>query len=571
MTEDNREPGFGEVLLDRRSLLGMASLLALGGCAKCTLPAIRTIGRPVSDAHAHYFNASDLPVRGFLRHVIAPAWFPRLPGIALALGDLAGELAKRLSLTARREIRRLGPGELLGSDGPDAAEFGREAAAYQEQVINSRGFVLLADRKPETTLADSHFQLALILGVVRLRGEGPSERSYFSNGVDIDAATYAQIAGSETFPGDQSRGPGIPEPYRSWVSGDAAIDVKTIIRWVFLMCQPRCRHVLAYNAVITSKEAQVGDAANLLVDYDAWLGDGPLAGSDHAHQVAFWTRYADVTRPIAGATRLHSFAGFCPLKDTEERLDRLPSTLDRMKPWISAGRAGTGSHRIAGFKLYPPMGFRPDRNKGLVLPAGRAGDVVRARWEDRPWNLTEIGDRLDASLETFFQYCAAEDVPIIAHAAMSNGSMAGANEMAAPLHWLERAKMVAAYGTHPLRICLGHFDMYGFNNMVLAEALKMNRDPKLQTNIFFDVSYDNDILAENPGGLLDALARVCREAGDEGDYIMFGSDWIMLGQQRNAPQYLKTLYGAASTHRFWQDKVDKLFRSNFLRFLNVKS
>src|SRR3546814_2417887 len=67
-----------------------------GSRARCMSPTpIRAApSRPVSDAHAHFFNASDLPVRSFLRNVIAPAWFPDLPGIALALGDLAGELAR---------------------------------------------------------------------------------------------------------------------------------------------------------------------------------------------------------------------------------------------------------------------------------------------------------------------------------------------------------------------------------------------------------------------------------------------------------------------------------------------
>src|SRR3546814_17060125 len=103
----------------------------------------------------------------------------------------------------------------------------------------------------------------------------------------------------------------------------------------------------------------------------------------------------------------------------------------------SVGRA---AHRIAGFKLYPPMGFRPDTNKGLILPKGRAGDIVRKRWGDREWNLDEIGDRLDASLDSFFRYCAAEDIPVIAYAAMSNGSMAGADNLEAPSHWLQCAK-----------------------------------------------------------------------------------------------------------------------------------
>lgn len=541
----------------------------LGSCTHCRLPLPRQIARPVSDAHAHFFNASDLPVRSFLRNVIAPAWFPDLPGIALALGDLAGELAKRLSMTAKSEIASLGPGALLGRDGPAPEKFGREAARIQERAINDRGLVDVSRRDAQTNLGDSHLLLALILGAVRIRGGGAQEAG--GQAVDVDPAIYVGIARAERSAGtaDVARHP-VPEPYRNWLESASSIDVESIIRWIFLMCQPRCTHVLRYNEVIAADDVRVSHAANLLVDYDAWLGDGPLKGSDHVHQVAFWTRYDDAARAVEGATRLHSFAGFCPLKHAEESLlGADPSTLERMKSWIAAGRSGgPAAHRIAGFKLYPPMGFRPDTNKGLILPKGRAGDIVRKRWGDREWNLDEIGDRLDASLDSFFRYCAAEDIPVIAHAAMSNGSMTGADAMAAPLHWLERAKTVATYGRSALRICLGHFDMDAFNDLVLAEALKMNRDPVLRTNIYFDLSYDNSILAGTPDRLLDDLARICREVGDEGDYIMFGSDWIMLGQQPAAPQYLTMLYGAASAHPFWGTKVDKLFRLNFLTFLN---
>jgi len=558
--------------MNRRNFFAGASLFALAGCTKCKLPPIRPVEGAISDAHAHFFNASDLPVRGFLRHVIAPAWFPNLPGIALALGDLAGELAKRLSITARSELQRLGPGTLLGQDGPDANMFGREAAGYQEKIINARGFVSLATRSPETNLGDSHLLLAILLGVAEFPRITGSERDAFGNGIAIDEQLYAEIADEDARSGDARPNRPVPEAYRHWAER-GSVDVKSIIRWVFLMCKSRCAHVLKYNEVVRTPALQASDVANLLVDYDAWLSDGPLTGSGHADQVRYWTRYADVTNSIEGATRLHTFAGFCPLKAAEEQLrGATESTLERMKPWVAAGRGGDGAatHRIVGFKLYPPMGFRPDTNAGLVLPDGRAASGIQERWSSEKWPLSEIGNRLDTALDQFFRFCAESDVPIITHAAMSNGSMAGADQMAAPLHWLERAKMVASYGMHPLRVSLGHFDMYGFNNMVLEEALRMNRDPRLRTNIFFDLSYDEDILAGSPVKLLDDLATSCQKAGDDGDYVMFGTDWIMLGQQRNAPRYLGTLRDAASAHGFWRDRSEKLFRTNFLRFLNLR-
>lgn len=560
--------------MDRRSFFAAAGLSALAGCTTCRLPLPRQVAGSVSDAHAHFFNASDLPVGGFLRHVIAPVWFKDLPGIVLALGDLAGELAKRFSVTARAEIAQLGSGTLSGNDGPDADTFARTAARYQEQLIKARGYVPLAARTPDTNRADSHLQLALLLGAVRFRRAAASERATFRSGVEIDPAVYSDIVLENPSAGETgASADAVPALYRDW-AGSAGPDLKTLIRWVFLMCRSRCAHVLQYVEVIQAPGVQVRDAANLLVDYDAWLSDRPLAGSAHSEQVRYWTRYADVTQAIEGAPRLHTFAGFCPLKDAEEGLaGALESSLDRMKAWVLADRDGEAgaSHRIAGFKLYPPMGFRPDRNVDFFLPQGRAADGIRARWIRKGWDLAQLGKRIDDSLDRLFRFCAERDVPIITHAAMSNGAMAGADQKAAPLHWLDRAKIVAGYGLYPLRVSLGHFDMGGFNNLVLEAALRMNRNPSLRTNIFFDLSYDESILAGNPGGLLNDLARCCKNANDDGDYIMFGSDWIMLGQQRNAPHYLTTLYQAASTHPFWGDKVEKLFRSNFQRFLNRPS
>src|SRR3546814_7074914 len=71
-----------------------------------------------------------------------------------------------------------------------------------------------------------------------------------------------------------------------------------------------------------------------------------------------------------------------------------------------------------------------------------------------------------------------------------------------------RCALVTGVQTCALPI-FGHFDMDAFNDLVLAEALKMNRDPVLRTNIYFDLSYDNSILAGKIGRA-SCRERVCQ-------------------------------------------------------------
>ncbi|HSI19817.1 MAG TPA: hypothetical protein VK980_18765, partial [Sphingomonas sp.] len=113
---------------DRRTLLLSAGGLTLGGCVHCTFPAPSQTAEQVSDAHAHFFNVTDLPVAGFAKFVLIPRHFPNFPDFAYALVDIIAWLAKAFSLSADAEARQLGAGTLSGSGMVGPADFGREAA-----------------------------------------------------------------------------------------------------------------------------------------------------------------------------------------------------------------------------------------------------------------------------------------------------------------------------------------------------------------------------------------------------------------------------------------------------------
>ncbi len=558
-------------MIDRRSFLASASAFGLAGCVTCEIPERDVSGRHLADSHVHFFNASDLPVGNFLKFVIVPYYISNPADIVLALADLGGFLAKRLSVSASAELARLGAGELFGSK-VDEAKFADEAADYQERQIDARNRrAAVSQLDPETDVAESHYRLARLLGAVAEmrtndRGEPLPAR--------VDPEPYRRIAAS----GPPLRHPphGLDEDMAALADAPDTVDleeVKAVLRWIYDMLQSRCRHVRQYLDTVKITSGQTLDAINLLVDYDKWLDEEPLANSSHADQVRFWTRYKSVAQTTIGALRVHTFAGFDPLKDVEERRgDGANRTFARLQDWVREGRkpGSTATHRIAGFKVYPPMGFSPHRNAGRKLPNERAGARVNTRWDARNWPTAQLGAEIDASLDEFFRFCTLEDVPIMTHARESQGSMPGADFLAAPVLWLARAEETRGYGSahRPLRVCLGHFDMRNGDDSVLRRALAMNEAG--DANFYFDLSYDPRILNGEADRLLSELGEICAEFEHGDEHILFGSDWIMLGQQAAAGRYFQAVYDAAGrAGSFWETRRDKLFRQNLLGFLDL--
>ncbi len=509
--------------------------------------------------------------------MIIPQELPGFPKIALALVDFIGALAKIFTISASREIKQIGNDQLLKSGGNvEPEEFAAKGAKLIEEQIADRGSLAFNKRDPETNLGDSYFYLASILDLGKANsGQKPNTAStsredvIYRRFLNIDERKLQAIA----VDGESASSQGSfliesDEPsIKAWAQRDAS-EIKAIIKWAFVMLQSRCSHVLRYLRTVSTADTESSDVANILVDYDRWLGEGPASGSRHADQVAFWTRFADVSRRVGNTFRPHTFAGYDPLKHTEDRkeLQAGQAHFDVMKQWVVNGQDpdSPASHKIAGFKLYPPMGFSPHKNADLEPSRERAGKIVRRRWRDKGWNISKFGRDIDAALDEFFQYCAAEDTPIIAHGRESNGASPMSKFFGDPLFWVDRAEIVASYGTNPLRLSIGHFDLRGNDAEALDKLLAMN--VKKTANVFFDLSYDPNILGNNAAYLL----RQFETRGEAiSDFLMFGSDWIMLGQEKNANAYLEHLHKAVAGIDFWTKHKDKLLRTNFHRFIGL--
>ncbi len=157
------------------------------------------------------------------------------------------------------------------------------------------------------------------------------------------------------------------------------------------------------------------------------------------------------------------------------------------------------------------------------------------------------------------------------HGRESNIAFDQHGDDAAPYHWLDLVlRLTPTSSSRSLRLCIGHFDMFSCpekptDHQVLREALLLNRESRAR--VYFDIGFDDRILVGEGEALLKEIADVCIAAGDNGDYILFGTDWIMLANQGNANRYLALAQAAAARVPFWQTRLDKLFSANLDRFL----
>lgn len=295
--------------------------------------------------------------------------------------------------------------------------------------------------------------------------------------------------------------------------------------------------------------------------------DCPTSGSEQALQVAFWTRYA---RAASRRLRIETFAGYDPLRHAIEMRRNERRYFADLAAWAVA--PPDADRRVAGFKLYPPMGFRVWKNEPLPSPnPGRAAENVRKLWtEDHGWPLEALPGALDAALDELFLFTTRHDIPLLAHGRDSNGAYPGASENAHPVYWLKRAReLPPTAGRSPLRACIAHYrDEFDMLNHV-QEILDLNLSGG--ANIFFDVAFEEEVI-EQPGGadaLLRQLERLCADREGAENYFLFGTDWIMLGQLPGYDRYVGAVDEAIGRSKFWKDKRAKLLGDNLRSFLKL--
>lgn len=594
--------------LGRRQFIAGAGATMLGGCVCCRdqlAEPWQSAHHAISDVHAHFFNLSDLPTKNFVTHVLVPNRMPERQDTWAAISDLA-DWWKDWAPTIAEERRILA---LPFSDASDLEVGERDFSNRLADRINRyAGFVPgeagFAPAEAEPALAASYRALAAALAGDA--GTAPSAPR------PLDPARIeAELSGRRAAPArfaEESEVDPCSVERKACIAGDSCDEPRptegmqldeywNLIRWVFEMLQGRCNHLLAYLRRMRSHEAGPVWRPRLvvhhLVDYDRWLDEEPASGSGHEAQIEFWS---DFGGRAADEIELFTFAGYDPLRHAEERiLTGGAASFRRLQAHFDATR-------IKGFKLYPPMGFKPSGNVSAdyQLPAGasghaarRARGIVGRRWRTNPLLAGEdLGGRLNEALAEFFDFCVDRDAPILSHAIRGNQADCCFGQRAHPRHWLDLFAREPRY--RRLRICLGHFVSDAACFVKAMEANERDRHavpPDIvwalhgthrllemsaagEANVYVDISYLDEILKKSDSAarafsvrFFQALRTYCSLYDPRCERLLFGTDWIVLGWEREPERYVDLVrHGMAGAD--WPEEWQRnLLHDNMRRFL----
>jgi predicted TIM-barrel fold metal-dependent hydrolase len=486
----------------------------------------RRSGVPIVDVHAHFFNASDVPVRGFLQDCLGHRQSLVVRQLIKALAKLAERLAANAPTAADElaSLRSFMP-EVRGAASPVRAVQARAAIERQE-----------AARRVRDVIRGSEFERLYRT----LHNASPDRRGPVRTGPLSPDEILGVLNDSEE-PSAPGAGRRALAPVSSQSNADAADGLLGFLNY---MLSARWMNIQTYMKAFTTGTNAFGVDAVLgsLVDFDHWLAAAPRSAQED--QITLHGRLRELHggyfRPVVA-----------------------------YNPWTDIVQQGAALARVLtacaqGFvavKIYPPIGFRPSGNSTIAANTRKP----------RP-NLQQ----LDRVLETFFDSCAERGLPVIAHTAHSNGRDDAHDDFGGPEGWEALLRRYATAAKSPI-VDLGHFGGANETSWTADFADLMRRQPQIQ--MYGDLGFW-DALACGAGSTTecsaarDRLKRVLAVGvGTQtvADRTMFGTDWLMLAQVKRWPDYPANLRAALGM-LVDDTTVEKIFGGNAVRcFQGVSS
>ncbi len=510
--------------------------LALPACTPPLKPLPPPSGLPdVSiDIHAHIFNATDIPIPGFLDQVFlrspetpvgenfAPRALIRLVTEILLLAvSTAGEERDRLPQPAKSTAA------LIAQDKANVAQGIRNYAAGGQAALRASSV------RSSVEVSED----AQLLGELnRLANRGVFlQRSRSDLGLAVADAVFDE--------------PAMPvAALRSAGGGDDPSLAQTL-RWAALLTRDR-RDILDtligfYGLNAGEQDGEVRGISAFspsLVDFEYWFTERAQTRlSSQQDQLDVMSRLALLER----RTVLLNFAPFCPLRAAVDG--------DSVHRHI---RNAIFRQGFVGVKIYPPMGFKPignSSNQGLM------GGFRKAS-----------GTAIDRELRKMYRWCNDNGVPIKSHGnnSLAAGECTGQN--AAPDLW---ARVLQDYGD--LRINIAHFG--GFEELTPTDECT---DPppyeeraaeliSAYPNAYVDLGYWSEITGTNRPGtaVLNRVRALVEKNSALAERIMYGSDYTMIGRERQHNAYLRDV--AAAIDGISGLSRDAIFALNPQRFLGL--
>ena len=504
----------------RRDILktALASGIAYGlyGCShydkKESIPNLPE-SQIVIDTHCHVFNAADLPVEGFVRHVVLGDL--EMLGAATLAGIIIQAISDAFAPGYDEEKARLeaklGDNDQLTTSLVSTwkIEDDNRDKTYKDIVNKSINEI---NRRVENNLFLSSDELDFIKEVRKEAGVGETQLL------------------------------GVIDWYEKLTTAVDAYNVLVTIGRYLLWGIKMVRYRYKQINDIRSTYSQVKLFTPALVDFDHWL----YPENENSSRVSIEEQmdlYVLLNRLYKGS--VHPFVAFDPLRDVETDGE----TLNKLKDII----ANKGA---IGVKIYPPMGFRVYENDGEEFCDS---------------NISNLGNKLDQSLWNLYEYCEINEVPILAHTANTNtnGRCENYKNRANPIYW-----KIVLDNFNNLRINLGHFathDLPG-NDWSLTIRELMIKYP----NVYADLSHIEDLSYDAYdkkffNALQDFISGV-----DKPDQLkiqarlLYGSDWIMLAKEKISKNYFRHMLNQFDAY-FTLEIRNQFIGENAVNYLGLKS
>lgn len=499
----------------RRKVIQAALALAAAPAAAAACPAPRAPAKPIGptgllplaparvqpktlplafDVHAHLFNASDVPVAGYLAGPVAHSWPPLLRNAARTAAPFVERLAQRFPISCGEEMDEL-----------------------RKLLTQARGMVPAMAAETLRSQVDANAQARLGEIEAVLVRELP--RSTFGRALDeADRRSRAAVglaAAARPLSRDPERigqalrsGRAGPVPDAATKSGQAALggDAAGVLAFVGNMLSLRHHNLRSFQRGYTETDSAFGIDACFasLVDFDYWLGCDRTASSMR-DQVLLHEQLA-----LLSGGYVLPVAPYNPWTDIERDGESL-----RTVQWA------VREHGFVGVKIYPPMGFQPLGNEKIDSRRRRPSLA-----------------QLDRRLEALYAWCEAEQVPVMAHTGHSMGRDNAHDGLSAPVWW---DRVVSRFPG--LRVNAGHFggDYHAGSEDWPRQFVKLmgtERGSRFYADLgFADGLFDpkSKAYARTAGFLAGSVAG--NGSASVHSRIMYGSDWLMLSRLPRWAEY----------------------------------
>lgn len=474
------------------------------------------------DTHAHFFNASDVTVKGYLQGPVAHAaggdagrLMKLLAPLAEALGALAPTAKDEHEYLARLSLRA----DLLTAaemEQVQAAELAQHRRHQSEQF-----FDLLKTPRGRPFLEEYERIRARRNAAALATGEPPMIE------LAKDALVQAMAVG-EAPRSALERQRSLPGKGGTYAEGTLA--------FVGYMLSYRWANLRSYYHAFSGHDGSLGvdHVLGALVDFDRWLDCPPH--SAHEDQMRLHQRMSELSQGY-----MLPLIGYNPWTDVAEN----GRSLELVKEAVE-------KHKFVGVKIYPPNGFRPWGNTsaqdGFGLPSHEA---------------------INARLKVFWDTCLKLGVPVMAHANHSMGKDNAHDALGGPEGW---EALLDAYPGESTRVNLGHFggdrDVNG-GSWTGRMAKLMARDNGRR--VFGDLGYWSELRCTVVGSerceaavgrLLNILNLRLGNGEAVARRIMFGSDWLMLSREPRWSEYAADLFAILKQRA--PEHVENIFGANAL-------